>query len=102
MNIQIPSRTLHSKKNVLLFDKHKLTATGPGLSIDQSETGLMSAPGKSFGQTFRGLKTLAQRRLRTDDLQISGLTPTPLHHLGICHWKKLAVLQQSNIVNHSV
>ena len=41
------------------------------------------APGKSLGQLFRGLKTLAQLRVRTSDRQLYGLTFIPLHHLGL-------------------
>ena len=56
----------------------------------------------SFGQIFRGCKTLTQRRLRTGARQISGLTLIPLHNLGFCYQSIQDVMSWFNIVNQFV
>ena len=49
-------------------------------------TGSKPALGKGFGQSFRGLKTIARHWLRTSDRQISSLTLMLIHHLGLWSW----------------
>ena len=57
---------------------HKLVRDIGHLKVTGSEL----KPDKGFGKIFRVLKTLAQRRVRTGDRQIPGLTTILLHHSG--------------------